>query len=199
MNLPRYFFFIFLFAIIVSCSSENKKTFLADHTALNSVLVKSLDGRISSAGDLIKGHRVSVFYFLMPGCPMCEAYTLPINEMDKKFSEKGISFCGIFSSGYYSDEEILSFRNDFKINIPFYRDIDSKLTHLVGATVTPEVFVLDSTATILYSGSIDNWAYSTGKIKMEATEFFLNDALENILNGKPVALKETKAYGCIIE
>src|SRR5258706_14361421 len=96
MNLPRYFFFIFLFAIIVSCSSEKKKTFLADHTALNSVLVKSLDGRISSAGDLIKGHRVRVFYFLMPGCRMCEAYTLPINSFVAHCTAIDIFFLRLF-------------------------------------------------------------------------------------------------------
>lgn len=130
---------------------------------------------------------------------MCESYSLSINELDKKFSAKGIFFYGIVASEYYSDEEINSYRNDFKISIPFYRDADSKLAHSLGATVTPEVFVLDSTAAILYKGSIDNWAYATGKIRMEATEFFLNDALENIVSGKPVVMKETAAYGCIIE
>ena len=200
MNLfSRCFFFIFLFSFILSCSPEEKKTFPVDSRTLKSITVKSLDGKISSVSDLISRHRATVFYFLMPGCPMCESYTLAINELDKKFSGKEISFFGIFSSDYYSDEEIISFRNDFEIQIPFYRDIDFKLTRSLGATVTPEVFVMDSTATILYSGSIDNWAYATGKIRMEATEFFLNDALENIMGGKPVALKSTKAYGCFIE
>jgi hypothetical protein len=130
---------------------------------------------------------------------MCETYSLSINELDKQFSGRGISFCAVFASEYYSDEEINAYRNDFKIGIPFYRDADSKLAHTLEATVTPEVFVLDSTATILYKGSIDNLAYATGKTKLEATEFFLNDALENIVSGKPVAVKETTAYGCIIE
>lgn len=130
---------------------------------------------------------------------MCESYSVSLNELDKKFSDRGISFFGIFSSDYYSDEEIISFRNDFNITIPFYRDIDFKLTRLFGATVTPEVYVIDSTAIILYRGSIDNWAYGTGKKRMEATEFFLDDALENIVSGKPIAVKSTAAYGCLIE
>jgi hypothetical protein len=72
-------------------------------------------------------------------------------------------------------------------------------TNVLGATVAPEVFVLDSAGTVLYSGSIDNLAYATGKKRMEATEFFLKDAMENILSGKPVAVKSTIAYGCLIE
>ena len=198
MNLfSRGYIFVFLFCII-SCSTEEKNN-LSDRADFNSAALKSLDGRIFSVNDMIHRNGISVIYFLMPGCPMCETYTLSINELDEEFSDKGISFCGVFSSDYYTDDEITSFRNDFKINIPFYRDVDFKLTQSLGATVTPEVYVLDSTATLLYSGSIDNWAYATGKLRMEATKFFLKDALENIVSGKPVEVASTEAFGCIIE
>ena len=200
MNLfLRCNFLAVLLLCLAGCAQKEKETFPPNTEPLTSVSIKSLDGKIFSVHDVIKKHRANVFYFLMPGCPMCESYTRSINELDKKFSDKNISFFGIFSSGYYSDEEIISYRNDFKVEIPFYRDIDFKLTHALQATVTPQVFVLDSTANLLYSGSIDNWAYGTGKKRMEATEFFLDDALENIIKGRPVAVKSTRAYGCIID
>lgn len=200
MNLfLRSIFIIFLFSQITTCTREEKKTLPVANGELKSIVVKSLDGKISSLNDLVQGHKASVFYFLMPGCPMCESYRHTIDELNEKFSGKRIFFCAIFSSGYYSDAEIREFGLDFKSGIPFYRDIDFKLTHALGATVTPEVFVLDSAATVLYSGSIDNWAYGTGKVRIEATEFFLNDALENITSDKPLAVKSTNAYGCIIE
>ena len=197
-SVPRYIVLIILFLRIIGCSREEKKT-IAVNGELESITLKSLDGKTFSVHELVAGHHSSVFYFLMPGCPMCESYSLSINKLDKKFSGQGISFFGIFASEYYSDEEINAYRNNFKIGIPFYRDVDSRLAHTLGASVTPEVFVLDSTATVLYKGSIDNLAYATGKTRMEATEFFLNDALENIVSGKPLAVKETVAYGCIIE
>lgn len=200
MNLfLRGFIYVFLFSCAISCSREKKKNISADPEELKSTAVKSLDGKIFLVGNLLKQNHITVFYFLMPGCPMCESYTRTINELENKYSDHGITFCGIFSSYYYSDEEIISFRDDHKITIPFYRDMDFKFTHTLGAEVTPEVFVLDSAAAVLYCGSIDNLAYATGKVRMEATEFFLNNALENIVNGKPVALKSTEAYGCIIE
>jgi hypothetical protein len=120
-------------------------------------------------------------------------------KLSKNFSNKEISFGAVFSSPDYTDEEIIAFRDNYNLTIPFYRDSAFVLTRALGAKVAPEVFVLDSTASILYSGSIDNWAYATGKVRMEATEFFLNDALENIVNGKPVTVKSTTAYGCLIE
>lgn len=194
----RFILCISLFSLIVACSREEKKN-LPVNGGLESIEIKSLDGKISSLNDLVQGHKASVFYFLMPGCPMCEGYRRTIDELNEKFSTKGFFFCAIFSSGYYSDSEITAYGLGFKKAIPFYRDIDFKLTHALGATVTPEVFVLDSAATVLYKGSIDNWAYGAGKIRMEATEFFLNDALENISNNKPAAVRFTDAYGCIIE
>ena len=186
---------VFLF----SCSPEEKRIAPPDSSQINSLLLKSIGGNIIAMNDLLKHHRATVIYFLMPGCPMCESYTLTINELSKKFSGKEISFGAVFSSPDYTDEEIISFHDTYNLAIPFYRDSSFNLTRMLGAKVTPEVFVLDSAATLLYSGSIDNWAYATGKIRMEATEFFLNDALENIVNGKPVSVKHTAAYGCLIE
>ena len=195
----RLFIAIIFSLLLFSCAPEEKKTVPVNSSQINTLTLKSLDGKTSSVNALVKNHSATVFYFLMPGCPMCESYTRTVNELDKKFSSNGISFSVVFSSPDYSDEEIISFRKDFKLSLPFYRDSAFVFTRVLGATVTPEVFVLDSTATVLYSGSIDNWAYATGKKRMEATEFFLNDALENIVYGKPVAVKSTTAYGCLIE
>ena len=200
-KIPLYRLFIALIIslLLFSCSPEEKRNVPVASSQLNLLALKSIDGKISSVGGLVNGHPATVFYFLMPGCPMCESYTLAINKLFQKFSASRISFNVVFSSPDYSNEEIISFRENFKLTIPLYRDENFKLTRALGASVTPEVFVLDSTSTILYSGSIDNWAYATGKKRMEATEFFLNDALENIVNGKPVTIKSTTAYGCLIE
>ena len=189
---------LFLFCFFYSCHEKHDKV-TASPSELSSVVLKSLDGNALPMKELLRGHRASVFYFLMPGCPMCESYTRTINELDKKFSSHDIFFNAVFSSSDYSDEEIISFRENFNLYIPFFRDSAFSFTRALGATVTPEVFVLDSSATVLYSGSIDNWAYAIGKKRMEATEFFLRDALKNIVDGKPVAVKSTRAYGCLIE
>lgn len=194
----RWAVIIFLVSLFNCCREEQSKEPVSSFE-LSSAVLKSLDGNSVQLKNLLSSHRATAIYFLMPGCPMCESYTLSINELSKKFSGKGISFGAVFSSPDYTNEEIIAFAENYNLTIPFYRDSAFQLTRMLGAKVTPEVFVLDSTAAILYSGSIDNWAYATGKIRMEATEFFLNDALENIVNGKPVAVKSTTAYGCLIE
>ena len=195
----RLFIALIFSLLLFSCAPEEKKIVQVDGSQLSSLTLKSLDGKIFSVSGLLKNHPASVFYFLMPGCPMCESYTRTINELAQKFSANEISFSVVFSSPDYTDEEINSFREDFHLSLPFYRDSAFVFTRALGAAVTPEVFVLDSVSTVLYNGSIDNWAYAAGKKRMEATEFFLNAALENIVSGKPVAVKSTPAYGCLIE
>ena len=186
---------LFLF----SCTAEEKKVSAPGSSRISSVTLKSLDGKTSSVGELLKNNRVNIFYFLIPDCPVCEFYSLDINKLSEKYSGQGVSSFAVFPVPDYSDEEIISYRDSFHVRIPFYRDLKFSFTNVLGATVAPEVFVLDSAGTVLYSGSIDDLAYATGKKRMEATVFFLNDALENIVSGKPVAVKSTTAYGCLIE
>lgn len=190
---------ICLTVFLFSCSSEEKKTVPADSSKLSALSLKSLEGKTSLVSDLLKHHRANIFYFLISDCPMCESYSLTINKLSEKYSSQGITSVGVFPVQGYSDDEIISYGKNFHITIPFYRDIDFSLSRALGVTVAPEVFILDSAGTVLYSGSIDNWAYTAGKKRMEVTEHFLEDALENIMSGKPVAVKSTIAYGCLIE
>ncbi len=78
-------------------------------------------------------------------------------------------------------------------------DTDKKLTHTLGASITPEVFIMGAHGQILYSGRIDNWAWETGQKRLKATEHDLVDALNAIDAGKATYQKKTQAVGCIIE
>jgi len=83
----RWLLIACLTAFLFSCSSEEKKVALADSSQISSLTIESLEGKKISVVELLKHNRASVFYFLMPGCPMCESYTLTINELEKKFRE----------------------------------------------------------------------------------------------------------------
>jgi len=73
------------------------------------------------------------------------------------------------------------------------------LTNLFNAATTPEAFVTDSTSIVLYSGRIDNWAYEVSKKRDLITEHDLQNALDCIVDNKPIAVSQTKAVGCFIE
>jgi hypothetical protein len=56
------------------------------------------------------------------------------------------------------------------------------------------VFVLDQKGILRYRGAVDDVSFR----RREATQFFLRDAVEALLNGQPLLLSETPAYGCAI-
>ena len=83
------------------------------------------------------------------------------------------------------------------------------LVKLTGVEVTPEaaVFAPDgptdaqsgsSAHRMVYRGRIDNRFVDFGKARPSATTHELRDALEAILEGRPIASPRTRAVGCFI-
>ena len=62
------------------------------------------------------------------------------------------------------------------------------------AMTTPHVFVLDRAGVLRYRGAVDDVTFR----RRAATQFFLRDAVESLLQGKLPELNETPAYGCTI-
>ena len=62
------------------------------------------------------------------------------------------------------------------------------------AMTTPHVFVLDRDGILRYRGAVDDVTFR----HREATQFFLREAVEALLNGRVPELSETPAYGCTI-
>jgi thiol-disulfide isomerase/thioredoxin len=157
-----------------------------------------LKGNIFRINQLHK-YKATVIFFLSPECPLCQSYTLTINQLIKKYNGKPIQFIGVIASKDFSVDDILSYKRNYKLNLNLVRDAKSLLAKKLGATITPEVFVLGPTGVIRYSGRIDNWAYDLGKKRTLITEHNLIDAIDSVICNKSVKIKKAKAVGCFIE
>lgn len=73
-------------------------------------------------------------------------------------------------------------------------DSEQVVADLYGALTTPHVFVLDREGILRYRGAVDDITFR----HREATRFFLQEAVEALLNGQPPLLSEMSAYGCTI-
>jgi peroxiredoxin len=146
-----------------------------------------------------KSNDYSVLFFLGPECPLCENYALNFNELYDQFQSESVQFYGIFSGTSYTNDEIISYKNEFGVKMPFYLDPDFELAHGVGATVTPEVVVLDENLNTVYRGAIDNWAVTVRKHRQVVTEYYLRDVLIALENGQKPPYEITEPVGCFIE
>lgn len=160
--------------------------------------VKRLDGQPYQLRKL-KDERINVFFFLSPECPLCENYSLTIRLLQDSFPATQFRFIGIFSGAYYQPETISRYLARYKPEVLPLWDPAYKLRDFFGASITPEVFVLDRSGAVAYSGKIDNWIPALGKKRRVITRFYLKDALQALATGESIPLKHVDAIGCFIE
>lgn len=77
-------------------------------------------------------------------------------------------------------------------------DDDGKVGHLYHATNTPQMFVIDATGILVYSGAIDS-VPSTKQSDVATAENYVLAALADLKAGRPVAIPTTRPYGCSVK
>lgn len=73
-------------------------------------------------------------------------------------------------------------------------DAEHVVADLYEAVSTPQVFIVDRDGVLRYRGAVDDVTFR----KRQATRFFLEEAVEALLEGHLPTLTETPAYGCAI-
>jgi peroxiredoxin len=144
------------------------------------------------------GKRAVVLFFLTTDCPLCNNYVPELNRIAQEFSGRGVAFYGVQGDATIPDADVRQHSKDFAYTFPYLLDPDESLATYTGATSTPEAAVLSPSGELLYLGRIDNRLEDFGKQRVQVTEFDLRDALQAVLNGKPVPHARTKALGCAI-
>ena len=183
----RSFLAIF-FLTVVACSPRPN---------LAEVVLENLNGETAQINP--SQNELTVVYFLSPECPLCINYTLAFREISNQFSNDSVVFCGVHSADWFSTEEVENYQLKYNLEFEMLLDSGNQLATVLGASVTPEVFVLNSQSEVLYSGKIDNWVNELGKKKLEVSEHYLKNALLAYQNGRAIEPSRTEPKGCLIE
>jgi peroxiredoxin len=138
--------------------------------------------------------RAVVLIFISTQCPVSNAYDKRMVSLYKEYLHRGVVFLGINANSQENAEDIKSHAQEHDFLFPVLKDTDNIIADRLKASVTPEVFVCDSSHTVLYHGRIDD-----SRREADVTSRDLHSALDAILSGKPVAVAETKAFGCSIK
>ncbi|MCA9093249.1 MAG: exo-alpha-sialidase [Planctomycetaceae bacterium] len=93
--------------------------------------------------------------FLSARCPVVEANYERIREIHQKYRRKDVLYVGVVSDPDQSVDEIREFMQKRGIIFPVYRDPEGKIRDRFGATVTPELFLLDREGKLTYHGGLD--------------------------------------------
>jgi thiol-disulfide isomerase/thioredoxin len=159
----------------------------------------TLDGSPLRLDTVFSNSNSAVLIFLSPECPLCQNYTVTINQLQSEFQDEKIAFLGVVSGEFYSTSAIEGFLIRYDLDLPIIMDPELKLANHFDASITPEAFVINQSGETQYRGAIDNWAISLGKKRLTITERYLADAIRARLNGMKIEPKKTEPVGCFIE
>ncbi|MDG2454999.1 MAG: thioredoxin fold domain-containing protein [Bacteroidia bacterium] len=146
---------------------------------------------------LIKAKEYTVLMFIAPDCPMCKTLSTPFSKLIDEYPN--VQFLMVHSGMHYDPMEINMFATETKIKNHIFRDYNYEVATQLGATVTPEFFLIDSAANPIYSGLLDDRLLTLGNYKQQWNKHYLKEALDAILDGKKPELTKTNAVGCVLE
>jgi peroxiredoxin len=167
-----------------------------DRTFDNGVELRDFRGKEIRLSDYSDSPFVAIA-FLGTGCPLAKLYSTRLQELADNYSDQRIAFIAVDPLTQDSLEEMAAFAREHKLEIPFAKDVGQQLARNLGATRTPEVFLIDQKRTIRYRGRIDD-QYGVGYTKKKFENSELVAAIDAVLAGHPVEIERTDATGCLI-
>ena len=145
-----------------------------------------------------KGKKAAILVFLGIDCPVGNQYVPRLAEIAKAYEPKGVIVLGINANAHETSQQVAAHAKEFAIPFPVLKDDGAKVADLYQAARTCEVILLDEKAVIRYRGAIDD-QYGYGTRRSKAVRNLLTDALDQLLNGKPIDSAGTSVVGCPID
>lgn len=164
--------------------------------------LENIDGKLVSLSDYIDAKGFIVI-FTCNTCPYAVAYEDRIVALDKKYASKGYPVIAIMPNNTDvkpgDNMEAMKARARAKgFTFPYLMDKEQKIYPQYGATKTPHVYILEKTRKgneVKYIGAIDD----NYKDSVLVTTKYVEDAVDTLLDGGDVKVKETRAIGCSIK
>lgn len=155
--------------------------------------LSDINGAEHSLKDFL-GSKYVVIMFIATQCPVSNAYNERMEQLEKDYTSKGVTFVGINSNKQESMEEVREHAKAHGFTFTVLKDPGNKVADAYDAQITPEIFLLDSQGILRYHGRIDD-----SRDVQDVTSRDLRTALDALLARKDVPRTETKAFGCTIK
>lgn len=155
--------------------------------------LKNYDGKTFTLTDY-KDTKAIVIMFIATQCPISNDYNTRMAKIADEYSQKGVVFLGINSNKKEDVDEIAEHAKENKFSFPVLKDVNNIIADKYDAQVTPEIYVVNGSLELLYHGRIDD-----SRKEADVKTHNLINALDEILEGKEVSVKQTKAFGCTIK
>jgi peroxiredoxin len=155
-------------------------------------------GQVVHSPEEWNGKKAIVVFFTTTDCPLSNNDVPEMNRTQRDYQSRGVAFYAVQADTTIADADVVQHTKDYQFSFPVLFDPHQVLVKMTGATTIPSAAVLTPDGTLLYLGRIDNRVEDFNVRRQQPTRFDLREALEAVLEGKPVAHPRTKAFGCAI-
>lgn len=162
-------------------------------------LINAIDND-SIALDYRSSGPLVVVIFTSNFCPYSRRYEDRILKLHQDFNKRDVQFVLVNPNNGPDDslEEMKKKAARVGYNFPYLKDHEQVLTGILGATRTPEAFLLKPVVNgfeLLYHGALDD----NPQTAIDVEHHYLKSAIETALKGQPVESENVKVTGCIIK
>lgn len=196
---PAFAIFFLLIGIFMSQETLAQTT---KKTVSNFTLTNTVDNSQVSVANFSNKKGIVVI-FTSNFCPYSKLYEDRIEALAREYSGKGVQFLLINpnnpqASKDDSIEEMAKKAKEKGYKFPYLADKNQTVAAMFGASKTPEVFLLKPSGnafSIVYSGAIDD----NPQVENDVKTYFLRNAIDNLLAGKPATANYERPTGCMIK
>ncbi len=142
--------------------------------------------------------RAKALFFIAHDCPIANGYAPEIRRNAAQYGPRGVRCVLVYAEAGLTPAAARRHAAAYGYHLPTMLDPRLTLAHRMGATVTPEAVVVGPTGRVLYRGRIDDKYVTLGQPRYRVTRHDLRDALDAVVQGRPVAVATTPAIGCAI-
>src|SRR5437016_10567 len=146
------------------------------------------------------GGKAVVLFFTANECPVARQSASKIRALRDKFAQRGVA---VFMVNSVMADDLNSISKEavqlHAWHVPVLKDDTQGVARHLGVKRTGETIAISTTDwTVFYRGAIDDQMVE-GAQKPKPTERYLEDALNDFLDGKPIRQPKTVARGCVIQ
>ena len=152
----------------------------------------SLDNNFNENGLLV--------VFSCNTCPFVVMWEDRYKQLEKICKSNKVGMVYINSNeakrdGDDSKEAMKNYAKSMGYTFPYLIDQNSNVANAFGAKTTPHTYLFDKNKKLVYKGAIDD----NFRDKLQVKETYLLDAIEQMVSGVDIKIKETNAKGCSIK
>ncbi len=187
--------------IILSCISVDAQPTLAlgNDLPMGDHAMQDVTGRNLTLNAIAKTNGLIVI-FSCNTCPWVARWEDRYVDISQIAQFNDIGIVAVNSNEAYrnrgdSMEDMIRYANKANYNFPYVLDENHEVADAFGAKSTPHIFLFNAEMNLIYTGSIDDNANRADAV----TQYFLKDAIEQMVAGEQILKATTKTLGCSIK